>query len=209
MRGIPQIPIQSNILGRYWNEFDPWRPYSYCLLDLALTPQGSVVSGPGGRSFRHDLVLQVNIPGKCRNMSDPWRPHIATNRTQRICYHALVPDVLSGPVSMPRCQGQVMDWTCLRMPHISSSLSIFSTVWQRTLSSGSDWPWGMYLVSDNLSEGSASQVASRTHNFQAEHFIAAKWSKWFSSLVSGLTVAADWLYSCCLKGRGLCPPAIV
>lgn len=37
MRGIPQIPIQSNILGRYWNEFDPWRPYSYCLLDLALT----------------------------------------------------------------------------------------------------------------------------------------------------------------------------
>lgn len=135
MRGIPQIPIQSNILGRYWNEFDPWRPYSYCLLDLALTPQGSVVSGPGGRSFRHDLVLQVNIPGKCRNMSDPWRPRIATNRTQRICYHALVPDFLSGPVSMPRCQGQVMDWTCLRMPHISSSLSIFSTVWQRTLSS--------------------------------------------------------------------------
>lgn len=78
-----------------------------------------------------------------------------------------------------------------------------------SLPSGSDWPWGMYLVSDNLSEGSASQVASRTHNFQAEHFIAAKWSKWFSSLVSGLTVAADWLYSCCLKGRGLCPPAIV
>lgn len=121
----------------------------------------------------------------------------------RSCIHAS----MSG--SSPVHSGAYMDWTCLRMPHISSSLSIFSTVWQRTLSSGSDWPWGMYLVSDNLSEGSASQVASRTHNFQAEHFIAAKWSKWFSSLVSGLTVAADWLYSCCLKGRGLCPPAIV
>lgn len=136
-------------------------------------------------------------------------PCLGARHHLRSCIHAS----MSG--SSPVHSRAYLDWTCLGMPHISSSLSVFSTVWQGTSSSqghchrGVTLPWGMYLVSDNLSEGSAGQVASRTHNFQAEHFIAAKWSKGFSSLVSGLTVAADWLYSCCLKGRGLCPPAIV